>query len=254
MTTGRINQVAIVAGRPAPEGAGAGTSRGKPELLEGRGADRSHDTRSGEVFRAEAAKALRIIHLPPLSCPRSGPPQTWGCAARDAGPPCNIRSSAGGYQPPVTPGGGYGLRLTPECLGILVAIGQPSTDSRRSPQETYGSSGHPRPAAASPQSGRARGGRMGRPPPRSEPTEPKAHAVTNNSTHGRRSSGYGTYRAGPAHGPIFDQAPGGTGDKRPAHGFDFRSAPKGGGTPGSRRLSCRPVEALKRLPRKPNRL
>ena len=86
--------------------------------------------------------APRAIQLPPLSCPRSGPGQTWGFATLNAGPHCTIRTSDGGYRWPITwvpyraveqltGSHGYRLRLTPECLRIMIAIGQPSTDSFR---------------------------------------------------------------------------------------------------------------------------
>jgi len=47
---------------------------------------------------------------------------------------CDIRPPRGGYQPPITPGGGYRLRRTPECLVVMVAIGQKPTDSISAPR------------------------------------------------------------------------------------------------------------------------
>ena len=41
---------------------------------------------------------------------------------------CGMILSRGGYPLPITPGGGYQLRLTSKCLAVMIAIGQPSTD------------------------------------------------------------------------------------------------------------------------------
>lgn len=69
------------------------------------------------AFRGRSRRQThRAIQLPPLSCPRSGPPQPWRFTTPNAGPRCSIHPSVGGYQPPVTPGGGYRLRLSPKCL------------------------------------------------------------------------------------------------------------------------------------------
>jgi hypothetical protein len=66
--------------------------------------------------------------LPPLSSPRGGPPQSpsGGEPTRD----CDMHPSGGGYlsHGHVTKDG-YRLGLAPKCLGVTVAIGQPSTDS-----------------------------------------------------------------------------------------------------------------------------
>lgn len=47
---------------------------------------------------------------------------------------CDMRPPRGGYQPPITPGGGYRLRRAPECLRGGVANGQRSTDSIGAPR------------------------------------------------------------------------------------------------------------------------
>ena len=150
MTTGRINQVTILRVR-------SHTLEGRSRLVT------PHPRRDDQdIYKvgdraeapcparatpgAEAAeRSPRAIQLPPLSFPRSGPGQTWGFATLNAGPHCPIRPSEGGYQPPITWGPppcseaasgmptGYRLRLTPKCLRIMIAIGQPSTDSFRAP-------------------------------------------------------------------------------------------------------------------------
>lgn len=38
--------------------------------------------------------------------------------------PYKMQPTGGGYLSPVTSGDGYRLRLTPECLGLMLAIGQ----------------------------------------------------------------------------------------------------------------------------------
>jgi len=110
MTTGRINQVTIVARYPG--------LRPKAEGIDRRsGVEPKPDARAAQPPRPQPPGASRPIHLPPLSLPRGGPLQAWEFAARKVGPHCNIHPSVGGYQPPVTSGDGYGLRLTPDCLG-----------------------------------------------------------------------------------------------------------------------------------------
>ena len=56
---------------------------------------------------------LSPIHLPPLSSPRDGPRHD---RAGQSTARCHMRPPRGGCQPPVTPGGGYGLRRAPKCL------------------------------------------------------------------------------------------------------------------------------------------
>lgn len=126
MTTGRINQVATVsrgrgtfgdARRPPvrnpQEGSrisrGSGKVRAGAETFPAPGFTR-------DVWRRRGAP--RAIQLPPLSFPkgRSAPePLRRGVCREPAD--WDIRPSRGGYQPPITPrGGGYRLRLAPECL------------------------------------------------------------------------------------------------------------------------------------------
>ena len=128
-------------------------------------------------------------------------PKGWSAAAlgmRDpkAGPRCAIHPSEGGYQPPVTPGGGYGLRLTPKCLRIMIAIGQPSTDSvgahgvvPMSLRTTLMRSRYP--AVQDHRVLRRQDG-VTRHPSRSQRRPKTAHAVLKNSAHDWRSSGHET--------------------------------------------------------------
>ena len=115
-----------------------------------------------------------------------------------AGPSCTIHPSEGGYQPPVTPGGGYGLRLTPKCLRIMIAIGQPSTDSvgahGENPMSLRTTLTPPRcPTVENHRVLRRQDG-VTRHPSRSQRRPRKAHAVLKNSAHGWQSSGYETKR------------------------------------------------------------
>jgi len=123
MTTGRINQVTILTGgrrpprgRQAPDGT-PGASPGQSSSL-GRGARRQPGPRQqGRRTRGlEADGCQRAIHLPPLSSPRCGPPQSADRANRPL-TDCDMRTSEEGYRKPVTPEGGYRPGLTPECLG-----------------------------------------------------------------------------------------------------------------------------------------
>lgn len=113
-----------------------------------------------------------------------------------AGPSCTIHPSEGGYQPPVTPGGGYRLRLTPKCLRIMIAIGQPSTDSvgahRENPISLRTTLTLPRyPAVENHRVLRRQDGATYH-PSRSQRQPKEAHAVLKNSAHDWRSSGYET--------------------------------------------------------------
>ena len=69
--------------------------------------------------------------IAPTELPKGWSAADVGMRDPEAGPHCDIHPSSGGYQPPVTSEDGYGLRLTPERLRIMIAIGQPSTDSFR---------------------------------------------------------------------------------------------------------------------------
>lgn len=60
----------------------------------------------------------QAIQLPPLSSPKRGPPQKTDRAPLEATTDCDMRTSGGGYRRPVTPEGGYRLRLTPKCLAF----------------------------------------------------------------------------------------------------------------------------------------
>ena len=113
-----------------------------------------------------------------------------------AGPSCTIHPSEGGYQPPVTPGGGYGLRLTPKCLRIMIAIGQPSTDSvgahGENPMSLRTTLTPPRcPTVKNHRVLRRQNG-VTRHPSRSQRQPRRVHAVLKNSAHGWQSSGYET--------------------------------------------------------------
>ena len=137
MTTGRINQVTILtAGTPGPR---TGVPPGPPLESGGRELVTQSERRPKPSARtrdhAPGPKPpgnLWLIQLPPMSSPRDGPRQSWGVRGLEAGP---ITAT---YAPrmedtsrPSRPEDGYGLRLTPECLWIMIAIGQPSTDSFR---------------------------------------------------------------------------------------------------------------------------
>lgn len=78
--------------------------------------------------------------MPPLSSPKRGPPQGRRRGGRSN---CDIRTSGGGYRPPAIgeERRKQRLRLTPECLCKMVAIGQPSTDSIHARWKTSGASG-----------------------------------------------------------------------------------------------------------------
>ena len=143
-----------------------------------------------ETPGAEAAeRSPRVIQLPPLSSPRDGPGQTWGFATLNVGPHCTIRPSVGGYQPPATWAppcndmtGSHGcrLRLTPECLRIMIAIGQSSTDSFRAhrPKSMSLQATLVRPYPLLGVVSLGYSGRVKRPSPGPEPTAAsRAHAV-----------------------------------------------------------------------------
>ena len=125
MTTGRINQVTIVslgASRHAKKG-DLGTEGARPEgralsRYQGRGRTIRCGSQPEPHWGAEAhQERRRAIQMPPLSSPKDGPPQrVKGHDPKGSAPRCDIRLSREGYQLPVTPGSGYGLRLTPECL------------------------------------------------------------------------------------------------------------------------------------------
>ena len=74
------------------------------------------------------ASGSTAIQLPPLSSPRDGPPQSP--LGREPTRDCDMHPSGGGCLLRVTSASdGYQLGLTPKCLGIMMAIGQSSTDS-----------------------------------------------------------------------------------------------------------------------------
>ncbi len=110
-----------------------------------------------------------------------------GSPVRAAPARCDMRPSGGGYQLPVTPGDGYRIRLTPKCLWITIAIGQPSTDSLGAHGENS-----PRVFGYPPASVSIRLGSQGSVPQRSgspsppgpEPAEAKGPAVCINSAPG----------------------------------------------------------------------
>jgi len=149
---------------------------------------------------------------------------------------CDMRPPRGGYQPPITPGGGYRLRRAPECLRGRVASGQRSTDSIGAPRRRA-TRGPPaptppmRPRNLSPKSSR-RGRR--RPPPGPEqvrtlpggarPTvakRPPSGPPERTPSLGPRKvvQRLGDYHGDPAHGSLE------AGDAGPA--------PPGGRSPGA---------------------
>ena len=116
MTTGRINQVTIVAG---PAGARARVDGSD------RGVQRARPAGGGPAARATGAS------LPSSICHDRIPqgevrPHTGG-----RGPPgARIVAPRGGSPSPVTPEGGYRYTGVPPSVSrIIVAIGQLSTDS-----------------------------------------------------------------------------------------------------------------------------
>ena len=120
MTTGRINQVTILTGRPL-RSEGRKDHR-QPSIKKGSGLVK----RSGREPKPNAQPRSPLGPKPP-KVPMGDPicptelPKEWSAATLGihdpkACPRCAIYSSEGGYQPPVTPGGGYELRLTPKCL------------------------------------------------------------------------------------------------------------------------------------------
>ena len=134
--------------------------------------------------------------IAPTELPKEWSAATLGMHGPKTGPRCAIHPSEGGYQPPVTPGGGYGLRLTPKCLQDSDShrpfIHRLRQSSRGEPHE---SSGHPNPVAVpggSRPSGPTAAG-WGDAPPEPEPTATwNGPRCTENSAHGWRSSGYET--------------------------------------------------------------
>ena len=147
MTTGRINQVTILTGPLSPRGSsGRERPEGRTGLLQSRSGSRP---RSAWTYPcADPTPEHATGHpIAPTEFPK-----VWSAAdaemqARKPDPHCNIHTSRGGYQPPVTPGSGYRLRLTPKCVVIMIAIGQSSTDSVRARELPHKSSGAPRPAS-----------------------------------------------------------------------------------------------------------
>ena len=146
MTTGRINQVTILRVR-------SHTLEERSRLVtpHPRGGDQDIYKVGGRTEAQHPARETpgpkrpenrpRAIQLPPLSNPRGGPGQKWGFATLDAGPHCTIHLSVGGYRhrshwvrravKQLTDPHGYRLWLAPDCLRIMIAIGQSSTDSFR---------------------------------------------------------------------------------------------------------------------------
>jgi len=113
--------------RAAPEG---GRPRRGARIVDrsGTGGPEPQDPARSPGAKARGGPA-REIQLPPLSSPGDGPPQEHFGAREGPPPHCDIRPPGGGYQPPITPGGGYRLQRAPECLRGMVANGQQSTDS-----------------------------------------------------------------------------------------------------------------------------
>ena len=120
MTTGRINQVTIVhrhrqrsgSAPAAPRGSGVvtGGTRGRSPAVQSRAAP-------GRKHRQSADS---IIHLPPQSSSRCGPPQFGAGPARAT---CRLGHARLERRMPAAchaPEGGYRLRRAPECLVFSV--------------------------------------------------------------------------------------------------------------------------------------
>ena len=151
MTTGRINQVTILTGQAAaPKGDGPGEPPGRRSGLVKRSGARPKPVHPARETPEAEAQGISIGHpIAPTEFPRGWSAHSmWGFATRNAGPLCGIHALEGGYQPPVTPGDGYELRLTPECLtdndGHRPIIHRLRQSLRDEPRR---SSNHPRPAA-----------------------------------------------------------------------------------------------------------
>ena len=127
--------------------------------------------RDGHHRRHEATRRHRApIHLPPLSSPRDGPRHGETGSKPSA---CHMGPSRGGYQPSVTPEGGYGLRRAPECLEDNVRHRPTIHRPLRCPPTSRRDFGPP---SSGPNGIRPRGdalrrssGRVGRPSPGLEP-------------------------------------------------------------------------------------
>ena len=135
MTTGRINQVTTVcpgAGKPdsqvEPPRKGARVARnGRGPGEPGTPPERFPTSRSAEGSPAGNPIAPTVF-------PRERSAAGSTSDPRRSPVHCDICPPRGGYQPPITPGGGYRLRRTSECLTITMAIGHGSTDSISAPR------------------------------------------------------------------------------------------------------------------------
>ena len=147
MTTGRINQVTILTGPLSPRGSsGRERPEGRTGLLQSRSGSRPRSAWTCPC--ADPTPEHATGHpIAPTEFPKAWSAADAEVQARRRDPHCDMHTSRGGYQPPVTPEGGYELRLTPECVVIMIAIGQSSTDSVRARGLPHKSSGAPRPAS-----------------------------------------------------------------------------------------------------------
>lgn len=153
-----------------------------------------------ETPKAEAKGTRTSLPIASTELPRGWSVRsTWGFATRNAGPICDIHPPKGGYQPPVTPGDGYELRLTPESFTDSDSHRPTTHKLRRNLRgEPHRSSDHPRPAVvfrrrANPHIETHTAVGWGDLPPGPKPTATsKGHAVNKNLAHGWRSCGYWT--------------------------------------------------------------
>ena len=189
MTTGRINQVTILtrhgpetgrAPEAHPKANGVITELRGDETPPGGGHPRGH-----KVARTRPAP----IHLPPLSSPRGGPRHVGKAGARSHSTPgatCTPREEDASR--PSRPEAVTSFGLPPSVLGIMFAIGQPSTDSSIALRQVEGTSVHPRPArTGTPEGARVErsGGATHHPGwSQRQPPVKGAHAVEKNSAHG----------------------------------------------------------------------
>src|SRR6516225_2590325 len=128
MTTGRINQVTILAGdRRAPHGGAGWFGEGRhsrPRTIGGR----------PPLFTRAPPHA---VLLPPPSSPGRLPPRGEG--ASGASPDTqSMGAQGGGHRRPATPQGGCRPWLTPESLAAAMAIGQRPTDLTEAEREPLG--------------------------------------------------------------------------------------------------------------------
>jgi hypothetical protein len=121
MTTGRINQVTILNARPGTRGPPRQPNPPKrADVVKPEGPGHGVAGRPGTVPFPLRKGSRQAIQLPPLSSPRSGPPQKWVGPGEGAPPNCNIHPSRGGRRSPVT-------SRDPEASQRLLTTAYPQT-------------------------------------------------------------------------------------------------------------------------------